>query len=170
MIDFPNVDDNVKITNNIVWDINVTGTAGSNSTSTKSGIRVFQTNSSNTMVNGANSSSIYYTPRNKGYHIKNTYIANNTIKLDESNAAIINGISLTSVGNTTVFNNAIAIKDAANAANDNYSIMKSCLHYQGQMPSAGIFVSDRNVFEIDNGVTNGTIASFMETNDNIRKS
>ncbi len=169
LIDFPNVDDNIKITNNMIWDINVNSTAGANTTSIKNGIRVFQTNLHTEATNGAATSSIYYHPRNESYRVQNTFIANNTIKLDEANATVISGISLSSVNNTVLYNNAIAIKDASAASNSNFVIMKSCLHYQGVMPGDGALISDRNVFEVDNGVQFGAVASFLETNERSQK-
>ncbi|MCX7909297.1 MAG: right-handed parallel beta-helix repeat-containing protein, partial [Ignavibacteria bacterium] len=149
---YPDVEENVKIINNIVWGLNTTSQSAH-----RAGIYLLTERGSSLEI-----------PFVTGYYTRNDKIANNTVVIQNISSLTngnVAGIAIQQAKNTSLFNNAIALLDMnVNTNNPVYA----CLFYQGMMPSEMGFTSDRNAFWYANG-SGGTVVRFVETdkNDNI---
>lgn len=141
LVFFPDIDDDILVTNNIVRDLNA-----SNANTNLWGINVLTTRNINLGDNH-----LYYAPMLNDYTIKNTKIANNTIIIDDVNEEFIEntgeifGIGLAQVEHTHLMNNAIAIKDKLVQANNQY---KGAIFYYGMQPHNQMNHFDNNVYYI----------------------
>jgi hypothetical protein len=149
---YPDVPENSKIFNNIIWGLNPTA-----QNANRAGIYLC-TERGASPIN----------PRYTGYYTRNDQIINNTIII--SNVAslttgYVSGVAIQSAKGTTFKNNVVALLDMnVDPSNPVYS----CLFYEGMMPEDMNFVSNYNAFWYSNG-SGGTVVRFIETdkNDNI---
>ncbi|MGC9077826.1 MAG: T9SS type A sorting domain-containing protein [Candidatus Kapaibacteriota bacterium] len=149
---FPDVNENVKIANNVVW-----GLTTSAQTAHRAGIYLLT-------ERGAYLEVPYVT----GYYTRNDEIVNNTVVIQNISSitnGYVAGIGIQSAKNTVVKNNAIALMDMNVDPNNQ---VYACIFYEGMMPSEMGLTSDRNAFWYANG-SGGTVVRFVETdkNDNI---
>jgi hypothetical protein len=152
-VHFPDVDENITITNNIVWGITA------NRFGSRFGIRV--------MTERAPVSVDMLLPNLNvsvpGYWVRNTKIANNTIIIPDdgtTTSAFLAGIAVQHAQNTTIMNNAVAALD--NTIN-NTTVINSAYFFEGLHPETGTFISDRNAAQL---AANAAFYVFMETDDN----
>lgn len=156
MVFFPDIDDNITITNNIIRDLNIP-----NANANQWGISVITTRNLN-----QGDDHLYYLPALNNYLIKNTKIANNTIILDDTgeefyaNAGEIFAIGLAQVTNTEVINNAIAIKDRLVNTNNQY---KGAIFYYGMQPTEQNNLFNNNVYYISQSDVD--LVRFIETDE-----
>ncbi len=146
---YPDVAENVKIFNNIVWGLNTTS-----QTAHRCGIYL-------TTERGAD----FSVPRIPNYYTRNDYIVNNTVIIQNIatlTTGYVAGIGIQSAKGTVLKNNAIALLDMNVDPNN---AVYSCILYQGMMPAEMGFVSDRNAFWYANG-SGGSVVRFIETDEN----
>ena len=155
---YPNTDDNFIITNNIIRDLNAT-------TSNTDLLGIALLTNRNDIGNAA-----YFTnpPKSTEYRIQNAKIANNTIIIDDANEEFllndgeISGIALLQVQNTSVINNAVAIKDGLVKAGNEIS---SAMFVYGMQPNSDNNTFNNNVY-YTKGSANVDLVRFIETDMN----
>lgn len=134
-MDFPDIPDNFKVYNNIIWGINNTNQNGS-----RYGVLVMNDRTGSV-----------FTPKNPRSFGNKLLFANNTIILPDDgivnfgNQACFASMHFTEV---KVYNNAFAILD--NGINNSNSLFDAAVVYEGLFPSANTFVSDHNAFYLGN--------------------
>lgn len=134
-MDFPDIDDNFKVYNNIIWDIKNTNANGS-----RYGVLVLNDRTSNV-----------FTPKNPRTFGKKLLFANNTIILPDDGIVNVGnqaGFATMHFNQVRVFNNAFAILD--NGINNANSLFDAAVVYEGLFPSANTFVSNHNAFFLGN--------------------
>jgi len=127
---FPNVSENFKLYNNIVWGIKNNDVNGA-----RYGIDIFTARTSS------------FNPKFSDYFGQNLLLANNTIYIGDdgiNNNGNQAGISILNFNGVKVYNNAIAITD--NAVNNSNSDFDAAIVFQGRFPSPTTFTSDNNAF------------------------
>lgn len=152
---FPDVEENVKVYNNVVWNLKTSSATGN-----RAGIHLLTTRA--TMANYLQS---LLTPLEKTYRSRNDKIYNNTIIINDdgyTSNGVITGIAVQETDNTKLMNNAIALLD--NDVNE-ISPVYSAITYQGLMPGkANAIQSDRNAFYYPTR-SGGSILRFFETDE-----
>lgn len=138
-MDFPDIADNFKVYNNIIWGIRNTHANGS-----RYGVLVMNDRTGSV-----------FTPKNPRAFGKKFLFANNTIILPDDGIVNVGnqaGLASLHFSEVKVYNNAFAILD--NGINNANSLFDAAVVYEGLFPSANTFVSDHNAF-------------FLGTNDNL---
>ncbi len=138
---YPTDNENLKVLNNMIWGLSV-----ANAGSSKFGISVASTRKDDATL------SDYVrliSPYDKRYKMNNTAIINNTVIIDDevpsvANTGVIAGITLLNAKNSTIKNNAVAVKDTEIAPECKIA---SCMLLQSQLPQEPNFVSNRNAYE-----------------------
>lgn len=134
-MDFPDIPDNFKVYNNIVWGIKNTNTTGS-----RYGVLVMNDRTGSV-----------FTPKNPRTFGKQLLFANNTIILPDDGIVNVGnqaGFASMHFTEVKVYNNAFAILD--NGINNANSLFDAAVVYEGLFPSANTFVSDHNAFYLGN--------------------
>ncbi len=155
---YPNTDDNFIITNNVIRDLNATTT-----NTDLLGIAVL---TNRTDIGNA----AYFTnpPKSTDYRIQNTKIANNTIIINDANEEFllndgeIAGIAVLQAQNTSVINNAVAIKDGLVKAGNEIT---AAMFVYGMQPNDDQNTFNNNVY-YTKGSANVDLVRFIETNQN----
>ncbi len=154
---YPNTDDNITITNNIIRDLNATTTK-----TDLLGIAVLTNR--NDIGNSA-----YFTnpPKTLDYRIQNTKIANNTIIINDVNEEFlvnegeIAGITLLQAQNSSIINNAVAIKDGLVKAGNEVA---AAMFLYGMQPNDDKNIFNNNVY-YTKGSANVDFVRFIETDE-----
>ncbi|MCX6155980.1 MAG: T9SS type A sorting domain-containing protein [Candidatus Kapabacteria bacterium] len=152
LVPFPDLPDNLTISNNIVWGLNQTvGSAN------RAGIWLMTERVSNpdflTMV---------VTPSEPKYFMTGCNLVNNTVWIQKDALAktgSLAGIAFQQLKNSVIKNNAIAIDDDQINAS---SPVATAMFYNGQMPASLNVVCDRNVFWYGK-TTGASLFRFVQT-------
>ncbi|MFN3307385.1 MAG: hypothetical protein ACK42Z_09415, partial [Candidatus Kapaibacteriota bacterium] len=156
---YPDVNESIQITNNIVWGLTV-----GNGNAYRAGIHLLTARQPSSDI-----LTYFLTPKRVGYYSRNNKIVNNTVVVSPNPGVVssypVVGIGIQSAKNTVLMNNAIALLDM-NV--DPSNAVYACVFYQGMMPSEMGLTSDRNAFWYSNG-SGGAVYRFVETDkdDNI---
>ncbi len=147
VVNFPDLADNNKITNNIVWGLN-----SPNAATNRYGIRLY------TKRNGA-----FDVPLDMKQFTINDRIVNNTIIIDNDNhvnTGNLAAIALQQTKNTFMMNNAIAFMDENVGTTD----VATAMLYHGMTPEESNSIFNRNVYWLTNG-TQASMFRFIYTSD-----
>lgn len=131
VINFPVVEDKIRIINNSIWGLAPTSVAAN-----AYGVRMFTDRLNDDFL----------TPHSKTQLIDLPYITNNTIVIDGDNAATTGsliGIALQQADSAIIYNNAIAVLDNNFDASSLYS---SAIFFQGMNPKYQGIIANRNAF------------------------
>ncbi len=134
-MDFPDIADNFKVFNNIIWGIKNTNATGS-----RYGVLVMNDRTGSV-----------FTPKNPRTFGKKLLFANNTVILPDDGIVNVGnqaGFASMHFTEVKVYNNAFAILD--NGINNSNSLFDAAIVYEGLFPSANSFVSDHNAFYLGN--------------------
>ncbi len=150
VVHFPNVDENMHITNNVIW-----GFTPTSADADRAGIMIYTERD----PNGG-----YTDARFPEYWTTGDQVVNNTIFVN-SDGGLINTGELTGIGishsnNTQIINNAIAILDNDLDLSSNVA---AGIFYQGhEIANVDGLISDRNAIWFDNSRSNAAVYRYVE--------